>query len=206
MLISKSSKWAGHSEPELSPEEPSILPGTNGAFHIAERELKKIREASIKDDHDAKSIERGEASIAVFHDGTLVCSDVPLPISFPQGHENIDDGAEQDRKQSLNPSKPLHVKAKGLERLVVQYKLQSYGSHDNRVLEYTDVETFLKNDRLGNWSFQQNEKYSPIFRRHLEHILCVCLVDIVPNSDQQRRFAFISDSTFESGSAPLNDL
>lgn len=144
--------------------------------------------------------------IAVFHDGTLVYSDVNFPISFPHNHEDGDDEPEQDRKRPLNPSKSLHVKAKGVKRLVVQYKLQSYGSHDSQVLDYTDVDTLLKGDRFGNWSFQQNEKYNPIFRRHLEHILCVCLVKIVPNSDQQQRFAFISDLTFESGSAPLNDL
>ena len=149
---------------------------------------------------------RGEAVIAVFHNGTPVIPDNTFPISVPDRYDGDGDEGKPDTNRPLDPSKSLHIKSKGVEKLVVQYKLRTHGSQDWRVLEYLDVDMFLKGDCFGNWCWQQNDKFNPILRRHLEHILCVCLVNVVSKSDQQLRFAFINDFTFESGSAPENDL
>ena len=93
-----------------------------------------------------------------------------------------------------------------MEKLTLQYKLQPRESQDTQIPQYLDVDKLLKDDGIGNWSFQQDHKFNPIFRRHLEHILYVCLVSIMPNRDQQLRYAFINDFTFESGSSAVNDL
>lgn len=196
----------GHRDSELSPEQPSVLSDTSGFFHIAEREPRKTREISPREDDHAKNVVRGEAVIAVFHNGTAVIPDGTFPNPVPDGDEDTDDGSGPRGKRSLDSSKSLQVKPKGVERLVLQYRLQSQGSQDTRVLEYLDVDNFLKSDSFGNWSFQQHNNFNPIFRRHLEHILHVCLINVEPNSDQQSQFAFISDFTFESGSSSVNDL
>ncbi len=158
---------------------------TSGSFHIAEGEPSKTPKLSSEDDEHARSVERGEAVIAVFQNDKLVV---------------------QDHTFALNSSTRLQVKPGKVEKLTLQYKLQSRETQDTQILQYLDVEKLLKDDRIGNWSFLQDHKFNPIFRRHLEHILYVCLVNVTPNSDQQLRYAFISDFTFESGSSAVNDL
>ena len=161
---------------------------------------------SPEDDEHARSVERGEAVIAVFHNDRLILQDRTFPISVPDGDESSDIESEQDRRQTSNSSTLLQVKPGGAEKLAIQYKLQSRESQDTQILQYLDVDKLLKGDRIGNWSFRQDHKFNPIFRRHLEHILCVCLVNVMPDSDQKLRYAFISDFTYESGSSALNDL
>ena len=100
----------------------------------------------------------------------------------------------------------LRIKPKGAEKLVVQYKLQIHGSQDSTVLEDLSADMILKGNHSRIWFLEQTDILNSIFRRHLEHILCVCLVNILPKSDRQRRVAFINDFTFESGSTPVNDL
>ncbi len=168
----------GHRDFEISPEEPSVLPHTSGCFHIAERELRRTRET-------LPHVVRGEAVIAVFHNERLVAQDSTFPVSVPRGDKDsgCGDDSKQSRKRAQDSWKPLQVKSKEVEKLVVQYRLQSHGSQDTRVHGYLDVEDTLKGERFENWSFQQNNKFNPIFRRHLEHILSVCLVNVVPDSD-----------------------
>ncbi len=192
----------GHRDSEISAEEPSILHHTSGCFHIAERELKEKARETLP------HVVRGEAVIAVFQNETLVAEDSTFPVSVPKGDKDsgCGDDSEQNRKRAQDSWKRLQVKSKGVEKLVVQYRLQSHGSQDTRVHGYLNAEDTFKGERFENWSFQQDDNFNPIFRRHLEHILSVCLVNVGPDSDQQRRFAFISDYTFESGSSSLNDL
>ena len=187
------------------------MPDTSGAFHIAERKLRNAREHSPQTDNRGRNVIRAEAVISVFQNGTLVIPENAFPISiphsnFPNSDDDSDNESKNDGKLPVNPPKLLRIKPKGTERVAVQYKLQSHGSQDPRFLEYLGADTILKADHSGDWSFKQSDIFNPIFRRHLEHILCVCLVDVVPSSDQQRQFAFISDFTFELGSAPVNDL
>lgn len=154
---------------------------------------------------------RNEAVIRIFQNGTLVIPEDTFPISIPRtfpfdSNEDSDHESEQAGKPPPNPPKPLQIKPKGAETLVLQYKLQPHGIQDPRGLEYLNADRILEVEPSRNWTFKQNDTFNPIFRRHLEHILCVCLVKIVPISDQQHRFAFINDFTFESGSEPENDL
>ena len=194
------SQWEGLDQ-NFSAEEPSILPDKRGFLRISEREL----ETPPRDDDHTRSVVRGEAVFAVFHNGSSVTLG-DIPISVPRGDGASDDAGEPDRKRPLDSPKSLQIKPKGMERLTVQYRIQSYGSQDSQVLQYLEVEKSLKNDRFGDWSFQQDDNFNPIFRRHLEHILCLCLVSIVPKSGQQRQVAFMNDFTFESGSTIVNDL
>ena len=179
---------------------------TSGSFHITEGGLRKTQESSPEEDQSARSLERGEAVIAVFHNDKLVLQDRAFPISVPDGDNGSDTEGEQDGRHLLDSSILLQVKPGRVEKLTLQYKLQSRESQETQILQYLDVDELLKDDRIGNWSFRQEHKFNPIFRRHLEHILCVCLVNVVPNSDQKLRYAFMSDFTFESGSSALNDL
>lgn len=175
---------------------------TSGSFHLAEGELRKTQELSPEDDEHA----RGEAVIAVFHNDELVLQDGTLPISVPDDDESSRIEGEQERRQTLDSSTLLQVKPRGVEKLALQYKLQSRESQDTQILQYLDVDKLLKGDRIWNWSFEQDHKFNPIFRRHLEHILCVCLVNVMPIPHPPFQYAFISDFTFESGSSALNDL
>lgn len=100
----------------------------------------------------------------------------------------------------------VHIEPKGVHKLEIQYQLRSYGASEAPILIHLDLDLYLSQDRLWNWSFKKDDAFNPIFRRHLEHILCLSALNISPTSSQECRIPFVNDPTLESGSTLHNDL
>ena len=119
-----------------------------------------------KDGIEAQKAKRGYITISVFHNDELV----PL-------ESNSEDVT------CAYSSNPLRLPPIEMQRLVVQYSdLGPYQSDKSRKPEPLDMIKFLKDGQAGKWRFSQNNEFNPIFRRHLEHILCLCLVNIDADS------------------------
>lgn len=225
-------KWAGANDAEWADEYQFQLPYSRYAFHISEMQWDKPPDVmqhnhdntkittqaenatpeAVRHDSDIPKITtRGQALIALFHNDELVKPEnafqTPIRTNlFDSDGEESGDEENAGKNASTGFSEPLHVVPYGVQKLVVQYSLQPYDKFkdkDSRVLHPRDINALLKREESGNWSFAQDDDFNPIFRRHLEHILCLCLV---PSSEKQRHVPFINDITFESGSMPINDL
>ena len=225
-------KWAGANDNEWADEYQSHLPYSTYAFHISETEWYRPPDAmqynddttkiatqadhatpeAVQHENDIPKITtRGQALIALFHNDELVAPEnafqTPIRANFDDSDgEESDDEENAGKNASTGFSEPLHVVPYGVQKLVVQYSLQPYDKFkdkDSRVFHPRDIDALLKREESGNWSFAQYDDFNPIFRRHLEHILCICLV---PSSEQQHHVPFVNDITFESGSMPMNDL
>ena len=223
-------RWVGADVDEWS-EEQQNLPHTSYGFQIAEKEWEKTPETMGQDvdtakiatqgealapetvhhgSGTAKITTRGEAVIAVFHNDELLKPENAFQI--PIGSNDSDsDTEESDDEQKLGnnassaPSNLLDVASCGVQKLVVQYNLQPYGCQDSKVSLFQETGAFLKSEGCGNWSFVKDDDFNPVFRRHLEYILCLCLIKDGPRLERQY-VPFINDITFESGSTPMNDL
>ena len=227
--------WVGAEKSEWEDEYQYHLPPSKYAFHISERQWDKAPDAmqfnddttrattqaehatpeAVQYESDISKITtRGQALIALFHNDELVA---PEKVSQTPIRSNVHDtdGEESDDEENAGKdassafSEPLHVVPYGVQKLVVQYSLQPYDEledQDSQILQLRDINALLKREESGNWSFAQDDDFNPIFRRHLEHILCLCLVNESPSSEQQHHLPFVNDITFESGSTPINDL
>ena len=224
------SRWVGADEDEWS-EEQQNLPHTSYGFQVAEKEWKKTPETMGQDvdtakfatqgealtpetvhhgSDSAKITTRGEAVIAVFHNDDLLKPEnafqIPVGSNDSDGDtEESDDEQKPGNNASSAPSNLLDVASCGIQKLVVQYNLQPYGCQDSKVSLLQETGTFLKSEGCGNWSFVKDDEFNPVFRRHLEYILCLCLIKDGPKLERQY-VPFINDITFESGSTPMNDL
>ena len=174
-----------------------------GCYRIAENPPEILQQ-----DHDpATDAVKGEARIAVFHNGELL--KLADHVSIPIRDDNQLDGDVQSKSDHTDPSAPsgtLQVASKAIHKLVLQCELQSHSREDSWNPKYLNVESFLKSEKSKSWSFNEHHELNPIFRRHLEHILCLCLVNIPPDPGEERRVPFINDVTLESESTPLGDL
>ena len=214
-------QWAPSEEYEFDDEmkKPRLRPNAGGLYNIVEKGHERSPvEPPYQQDGDAVSnVVTGEAVFAVFHNGELLKLDrtASVPIRLPgEADGNGEDSGDPDddmngRSDETIPSPSsgvLQVASKGVQRLVLQYQVQSHSIEQPRSLQCLDLETFLKSDQSRNWSFKEDHKFNSIFRRYLEHILCLCLVDVMPDPGKERHIPFINDVTLESASTPLGDL
>ena len=228
-------RWSGAKDEESEDEYQLHLSHSTQAFHISEVQRNKpsdvtqdnddaeniitradhiIPEAVQHDSEIPKITTRGQAVIALFHNDELVTPEYAFqaPISanaYDSDGEESNDEVTTGEPTSTAFSEPLHVVPNGVQKLVVQYRLQPYdelNDQDSEILHPQDVDTLVKREKSGNWSFVQDDDFNSIFRRHLEHILCLCVVNEGPDSEQQHHISFINDITFESESMPINDL
>ena len=174
-----------------------------GCYRIAEHP----RETSQQDHPPATDAVKGEARIAIFHNGELLKLDDHASVPIRDNDEP--DGDVQSKSDHTAPSAPsgiLQVASKGIHKLVLQCELQSHSSDGSWNPKCLNVESFLQSEMSKSWSFKEHHELNPIFRRYLEHILCLCLVDIPPDPGEERRVPFLNDVTLESVSTPLSDL
>lgn len=227
--------WAGANDDEWADEYQFHLSHSTYAFHIEETQWEKAPDAvqqnddtpkittqaedatpeAVQHDNDTPKITtRGQAMIALFHNDKIVTpedafqSPIRASVHDSDGEES-DDEEKTGKNASSGFSQPLHIVPYGEEKLVVQYSLRRYHEvqdQDSRVILPRDITTLLKHEESGNWSFAQDDDFNPVFRRHLEHILCLCLVNDGPSSEQHHHVPFINDITFRLGSMPINDL
>ena len=199
-------QWVGANN-EWS-DEMRNLPHATYAFHAAEKLSGETAEATRD---DARITTRGEAMIAVFHNDHILAPENAFQIPVWR-NDSESDGGESDDEQIIGnkfssvSSALLDVDSCGVQKLVVQYKLQPYGAEESRVLVPQEIDTLLKSERSRNWSFVKGDEFDPIFRRHLEYILCLCIIHERPRLEEPCRIPFINDITFESGSTTMNDL
>ena len=193
---------------------PDVAQDNDDAANITTRAQYIIPEAVQHDSKIPKITTRGQAVVALFHNDKLVAPEnvfqAPISVNaYDSDGEESNDEVTSGEPTSSAFSEPLHVVPYGVQKLVVQYRLQPYdefNDEDSGILRPRDVDTLVKRENSGNWSFVQNDDFNPIFRRHLEHILCLCVVNEGRDSEQQHHISFINDITFESGSTPIIDL
>ena len=226
--------WAGANDDEWADEYQFHLSHSTHAFHISEIQDKPldvpqynedtaktttqagnaIPEAAQLDSEIPKITTRGQAVIALFHNDELVAPEnaFQAPIhtnTHDSDSEESDDEVNAGKSNSAAFSEPLDVVPNGVQKLVVQYRVQPYdefNEQDSEILHPRDINALVKREESENWSFVQDDDFNPIFRRHLEHILCLCVVNESPSSEQQQLVPFINDITFRLGSTPINDL
>ena len=201
--------WVGAND-EWS-DEIHNLPHTSHAFHVAEKLWDETTDATQHGSDGAKLSTRGEAIIAVLHNDELLAPENAVQIPVWRNDSDSDGGESDDEQKSGKQvssasSSLLNVAPSGVQKLVMQYSLRPYGVEDSRVLLPQETGTLMKSERSGNWSFVKDDDFNPIYRRHLEYILCLCLISDRPRPEEQSRNPFINDITFESGSTPMNDL
>ncbi len=231
----KDARWVGAGDEEWSDEQQN-LSHTSYTFHVAEKQWATTPEAMQHGDHTAETTTQGgpatpeaqngsdsanittraEAVITVFHNDKLLAPEgaFQLPVTRDGSDSDGEESDDEHRGRSSVSSASsglLDIASHDVQKLVVQYSLSPYGVHDSGVQESElptpqDIDTSLKREGSENWSFVMDDVFNPILRRHLEHILCLCLVNDRPRSEQQQYIAFINDITFESGSTPMNDL
>ena len=193
---------------------PDITQDNDDAANISTRAQYIIPEAVQHDSEIPKITTRGQAVVALFHNDELVAPEhvFQAPISansYDSDGEESNDELKTGEPASSAFSEPLHIVPYGVQKLVVQYRLQPYNEfndQDSEILRPPDVDILVKRENSGNWSFVQDDDLNSIFRRHLEHILCLCVFDEGPDSEQQHHISFINDITFASESMPINDL
>ena len=174
-----------------------------GCYRIAEDTHENLQQ----DHHPATDAVKGEARIAIFHNGELFKLGDYAPVPIRDDDER--DGDVQSKSDHTVPSAPsgtLQVASKGIHKLVLQCELQSHNGEDSWNPKYLNSESFLKSEMSKSWSFKEHHELNPIFRRYLEHILCLCLVNVPPEQGEECRVPFINDVTLESKSTPLSDL
>ena len=174
-----------------------------GCYRIAE----DPNETRQQDHHPATDAVKGEARIAIFHNAELFT--LGDHASVPIRDDDEPDGDVQSKPDPTVLSAlsgTLQVASKGIHKLVLQCELQSHSGEDSWNPKYLHAESFLKSEMSKSWSFKEHHELNPIFRRYLEHILCLCLVNVAPDSGEEPRVAFINDVTLESNSTPLSDL
>lgn len=174
-------------------------------------------EPNQQDGDAVLNVVKGGTGFAVFHNGGLLKLDrtasIPIRLPWDPDSDGEDSGdSEDDIKSKSDQTAPspsfgvLQVASKGVQKLVLQYKVQSHSIGQPRSLHCSDVKTFLKSDQSRSWCFKDDLTCNSIFRRYLEHILCLCLVDVMPDPGKEHCIPFMNDVTLEKASTPLGDL
>ena len=176
---------------------------SRGCYRIA----RDPHNTSQHDRHPVTDAVNDEARIAIFHNGELL--KLADRASVPIRDNDKPDSNLQSKSDVEVPSAPsgiIQVGSNGTQKLMLQCELQSHYGEDSWSPKCLDVESFLKSEMSKSWSFRKNHELNPIFRRHLEHILCLCLVKIPPDPGEEHRVPFMHDVTLESVSTPFSDL
>lgn len=199
---------------DLDESEPPLQPNASGLYAIVETEHERSLDEPLQQHGDAvPDVVKGRAVFAVFHNSELLKLDrtasVPIRLPWdPDSGGGLDDDLKSKSDQTVPSASSgvLQVASKGVQKLVVQYKVQSHDTEQPRSLQCLNVETFLKSGQSRSWSFKEDHEFNSIFRRYLEHIMCLCLVDVKLDPGKERRIPFMNDITLESASTPLGDL
>lgn len=204
-------RWAPSDQHEnyRDVSKPLPRPKASSLHHMVEGEHEwSPYEPLHQNRNPATKALKGEAIIAVFHDSELLELDGRgwVPTCDLYDLSNNDAQSESTQTAPSASSGILQVASKGTQKLTLQYELQSYGDEESRSPKLLNVENFLKSERIRSWTFKEDHKFNPIFRRYLEHILCLCLVNVTPDQGEECRIPFINDVTLELGSTPFSDL
>lgn len=190
-------RWERNGDFDWSNSKPQIIRKVNDSFNLEEKE-------TIVQQHDtaAENSTWSEAVMAVFHNGIRIDFEniVLIPVE-----DRI--SPRRDLKTlplSQKPSNIFHFPPHGVQELVVQYKIQPHRNKRMSHLSYLDVGTFLHNDQHCSCGSKDDIEFNIVFRRKLEHILCLCLVRNVPDLKSGPHIPF--DTTFALGSTPAGDL
>lgn len=116
---------------------------------------------------------RSEAVMAIFHCGIRISSENIVLI--PVEDENPARRGMKNLPLSQESFNMLYVPPHGVQELILQYRLRPHRNKEMSYLSYLDVGTFLHNDQPGSCGFERDMEFNTIFRRNLEHILCLCL-------------------------------
>ena len=178
--------------------KPQIMQDLDGHFVLGEERLAP----KLNDDSTKKSV-TSEALIALFRNGNSIS---PNNIVLRPVEENKSPYQETPSTTILpTPRTPdiISIQPHGVQEVDVQYMLRPYGDN-SRSVRYFDVGIFLASEQHGIWNFINNNDINTILLRHLEHILCTCIVPIALNSKSGPRIPF--DTALASGSSPSSDL
>ena len=196
-------RWEMNGDFDGSASKPQITRDANG-FFVLEEDKTVLQH----DDTTTRNVTRSEAVMAVFHNGVRISSE--NIISMPVKDENWARRGTAINNLPFNQKtrNVLCVPAQGIQELVVQYKLRPHHDHKLPRLDYLDVGTFLYGDQDKDWDCKNDKKidkgFNAIFGRHLEHILCLCLIKNIPSSKSGPRVPF--DTSLAAGSTPVGDL
>lgn len=192
-------RWERNGEFDWSASKPQIIRGLNDSFTLEEN--KTILQ---QDGTTAENSTRSKAVLAIFHNAIPIRSENIVLIPVEDENMAYRGTGMKNIPLSQESLDMLCVPPHGVQELVVQYKLRPHHNKDMLSLRYHDVGTFLHNDQHGSCGFEDDIEFNTIFRRKLEHILCLCLVKNLSNSKGGPRIPF--DTTFASGSTPAGDL
>jgi len=168
-------RWERNGEFDWLTTKPQIFRNLNGSFTLEESEAVLQRDGTTTENST-----RSEAVMAIFHNGIRISSEnivlIPVEDESParRGMKNL--------PLSQESFDMLYVPPYGVQELILQYKLRPHRNKEMSYLSYLDVGTFLHNDQPGSCGFGRDIEFNTIFRRNLEHILCLCLVKNVPDS------------------------
>lgn len=190
-------RWERNGEFGWSTTKPQIFRNSHGSFTLEESET-----VLQEDGTTTENSTRSEAIMTIFHNGIRISSENIVLI--PVEDENPTRRRMKNPPLSHGSFNMLHVPPRGVQELTLQYKLRPHGNKKMSYLSYLDVGTFLHNDQPCSCGFERDIEFNTIFRRNLEHILCLCLIKNVPDSKSGPRIPF--DNTFASGSTPAGDL
>ena len=192
-------RWEMNEDFDWSAPKPQVVSDLKGYFTLGENKGVLHQDHTTTDDDM-----RSEAILTVFHNGVRISSEDIVLI--PVEHETLPSRGKGMNDLLTNRKRPniLCVPPHGVQELLVQYKLRFDHKNEMPFLDYLDVGTFLLRDQHYFWSFKDDSEFNTIFRRQLEHILCLCLVNVIPHSKSGPRVPF--DTTLASGSTPAGDL
>jgi len=152
----------------------------NGSFTLEESEAVLQRDGTTNENST-----RSEAVMAIFHCGIRISSENIVLI--PVEDENPARRGMKNLPLSQESFSMLYVPPHGVQELILQYRLRPHRNKEMSYLSYLDVGTFLHNDQPGSCGFERDIEFNTIFRRNLEHILCLCLVKNIPDSKSGSR-------------------
>jgi hypothetical protein len=148
--------------------------------------------------HIEGSENTAEAMIYVFHNGALIKFDKDdCPIQWDRRRRRL----EIFRRKKERPHPRFSVPKRSVQEVTVAYKIQQKDEAERPTLAYVDICNFLKEDHPPHAFFEKRKKFSPIFRRQLEHILCACSLPPVGMSEEEQYIAFTNGNALYPFSA-----
>ncbi len=149
--------------------------------------------------HIEGSENTAEAMIHVFHNGDLIDLNMdtcPIHWDWNRDYYKFFSPFRRHRRFSVPKG--------SVQEVTAVYKIQQKGETERSILAYIDTCNFLKNDQPRNTFFKENDEFSPIFRRQLEHILCACSLPLVGMSDDEQYLAITNgNALYPFSAAPL---
>ncbi|KAH8812642.1 hypothetical protein F5884DRAFT_878489 [Xylogone sp. PMI_703] len=139
--------------------------------------------------HVEGSKSTAEALIYVFSNGTLITN------------LEMDDSPIQWQRWWHGRSKGFLVPKNRVQEVTIAYKIQQKDEAEKSSSAYVDIYSFLKNDKPRNAFFERDRIFAPLFRRHLEHILCACSLPLAGTTDGKEYITFTNGNALYPFSA-----